>query len=121
MKSLISNLFVALAVLFFIAYGIFLFVMGYLGIEEYLGTGWAVIAVIAAFLLRFTLPLTIGSIYGVMVFFNLNVGLSILIVIPTLVFIVPSFFVMLFAGIMAVFQPNKYKKDTQVIDVEIVS
>ncbi|MFI9650858.1 hypothetical protein [Guyparkeria halopsychrophila] len=55
---------------FFIAaivvYGLLQLWAGYVGIEHHLGYGWAVAAVFAAFLLRFALPITIGSFFGAM-------------------------------------------------------
>ena len=41
-------------------------VAGYLGIQHHLGTVVAVLAVLAAFVLKFTLPLTIGAFFGAM-------------------------------------------------------
>jgi len=39
---------------------------GFIGIRHHCGTGWAIAAVIAAFVFRFSLPLTIGSFFGAM-------------------------------------------------------
>jgi multisubunit Na+/H+ antiporter MnhB subunit len=50
----------------FALYGLVQICAGYLGIEHQLSTGWAIAAVIAAFALRFTLPITIGAFYGAM-------------------------------------------------------
>lgn len=50
----------------FIIYGCFQFYAGYLGIEHYAGTGWAVAAILIALFLRFTLPVTVGSFLGAM-------------------------------------------------------
>ena len=41
-------------------------IAGYIGIQHHLGTIVAVLAVLAAFALRFTLPLTIGAFFGAM-------------------------------------------------------
>ena len=51
-----------LLVLFF---GLVQFALGYQGIEYELGTGWAIIAVAAALIFKFTLPITIGTYFGV--------------------------------------------------------
>lgn len=50
----------------FIGYGLLQIWAGYIGIEYHLGGGWAIGAVVIAFLLRFTLPVTIGSFFGAM-------------------------------------------------------
>lgn len=47
-------------------YGLLQIWAGYIGIEYHLGGGWAIGAVSVAFLLRFTLPITIGSFFGAM-------------------------------------------------------
>jgi hypothetical protein len=49
-----------------LVYGAALIYAGYLGIEHRIGGGWAVAAVAAAFIFRFTLPITIGSFFGAM-------------------------------------------------------
>lgn len=42
-------------------YGLLQIWAGFLGIEDHWGRGWAIAAVVAAFFVRFTLPLTIGA------------------------------------------------------------
>ena len=46
-----------------LGYGLVQIWAGYVGIEHHLGTGWAIAAVALVFLLRLTLPLTIGSFF----------------------------------------------------------
>lgn len=48
------------------AYGIAQIVAGYLGIQHHFGSGWAIAAIVAAFVFRFSLPITIGSFFGAM-------------------------------------------------------
>lgn len=48
------------------AYSIIAFYAGYLGIEYHLSTGWAIGAIFAAFIFRFTLPITVGAFFGAM-------------------------------------------------------
>ena len=47
-------------------YGIAQISAGYIGIDHHLGSSWAIGAVIAALLFRFSLPITIGSFFGAM-------------------------------------------------------
>lgn len=47
-------------------YGIALIWAGYIGIDYHLGSGWAIGAVVVAFLFRFSLPITIGAFFGAM-------------------------------------------------------
>ena len=47
----------------FLAYGIVQIYAGYLGIDYHLGGFWAGAALIAAFLIRLTLPITIGAFF----------------------------------------------------------
>ena len=52
------------------AYGVVQLIVGYHGIAEHLGNGWALGALVAAFGFRFTLPITIGSFFGAMDLFG---------------------------------------------------
>ena len=52
--------------LFILVYGGAQIYAGFLGIEHHWGSGWAWGAVAAAFLARFSLPITIGSFFGAM-------------------------------------------------------
>src|SRR4051794_12723625 len=47
-----------------LVYGLVQCWAGYIGIQHHLGGGWAIAAIIAAFVFRFSLPLTIGSFFG---------------------------------------------------------
>jgi len=49
-----------------LVYGIAQIWAGYIGIDHHLGSGWAIAAVVVAFLFRFSLPITIGSFFGAM-------------------------------------------------------
>ncbi len=44
-------------------YGLAQIFAGFIGIEYHLGFGWAVGAILAAFIVRFMLPLTIGAFF----------------------------------------------------------
>jgi len=49
-----------------LVYGIAQIWAGYIGIDHHLGSGWAIGAVVVAFLFRFSLPITVGSFFGAM-------------------------------------------------------
>jgi hypothetical protein len=82
--------FTGIFVLFFICLGIFQLVLGYLGIEHHLGAGWAIGAVVAAFMFRFTLPLTVGTFFGVLDVLEWNWFFALLVTAPGLIFMIPS-------------------------------
>ncbi|OYZ75257.1 MAG: hypothetical protein B7X65_22625 [Polaromonas sp. 39-63-25] len=48
------------------AYAILQFVAGFEGIEYHMGKWWAIGAIVAAFTLRFMLPITLGAFFGAM-------------------------------------------------------
>jgi len=52
--------------IFLVLYGLVQIYAGWVGIEYHLGSGWAVAAFVAAFVFRFTLPITVGSFFGAM-------------------------------------------------------
>lgn len=76
--------------LLFLAYSIAQVVAGYVGIDFYLGAAWAVIAIIAAFMFRFTLPITIGAFFGAMDVWGWHWALAALFAAPGLAFIIPG-------------------------------
>jgi hypothetical protein len=47
-------------------YGLAQIWAGFIGIDHHLGSGWAWAAVAGSFILRFTLPITVGSFFGAM-------------------------------------------------------
>jgi hypothetical protein len=66
MNEKLENTGGCLLMIVFMGYGLLQIWAGYIGIEYHLGGGWAIGAVVVAFLLRFTLPITIGSFFGAM-------------------------------------------------------
>jgi hypothetical protein len=50
----------------FMGYGILQIVAGYVGIDFHFGAVWAGVAIVAALMFRFTLPITIGAFFGAM-------------------------------------------------------
>lgn len=73
-----------------LALGLFLMALGYIGIENWLGKGWAIGALVLALGFRFTLPLTIGSYFAVVNVFDYDWWVGVLAAAPGLLFIVPS-------------------------------
>lgn len=57
---------VVAGVLVILAYAILQFVAGFEGIEYHMGKWWAIGAIVAAFTLRFMLPITLGAFFGAM-------------------------------------------------------
>ena len=53
-----------LRILLLVILGLSQIVAGYLGIEYFMGKGWAIFFIIFFFVFRFTLPITIGAFFG---------------------------------------------------------
>ena len=51
--------------IFFIGFGLFQLAVGYQGIEYHLGAGWAIAVLACTFIFRFTLPIIVGTYFGV--------------------------------------------------------
>ena len=49
-----------------LAYGLAQIYAGWIGIEHHWGAGWAIAAVVAAFVFGFSAPLSVGSFFGAM-------------------------------------------------------
>lgn len=64
--------------------------VGYVGVEHELGTFWAMAAVVAAIVFRFSLPLTIGSFFGAMNVWGWHWFASALFALPGLAFVIPG-------------------------------
>lgn len=73
-----------------IVFAVFQFRAGYIGIAHELGHFWAWFALIAAFLLRFTLPITIGAFFGAMNVWDWHWAVALLFAAPGLIFIFPG-------------------------------
>lgn len=85
--------------LLFLVYGIAQIVAGYVGIDFHLGAVWAVIAIIAAFMFRFTLPITIGVFFGAMNVWGWHWVLAALFAAPGLAFIIPGVILSIIEGV----------------------
>ena len=90
-----------LAIFFIFAYGLLQIYAGFLGIEYHLGVGWAITAIVATFIFRFTLPITIGSFFGAMNIWGWHWFWALLFAAPGLAFValmIPGFFASFIEG-----------------------
>jgi hypothetical protein len=84
-----------LIALAFIAYGLLIIAVGWIGIEEEFGYWWGIAALVLALFLRFTLPITIGAIFGAMHLWDWHwIGAS-MFALPGLAFMIPAVFAMI--------------------------
>ncbi|MBI1302033.1 MAG: hypothetical protein GC137_10350 [Alphaproteobacteria bacterium] len=119
-----TNIFIGLGFILFIGFGIFQLVIGYQGIEYHLGAGWAIAALACTFIFRFTLPITIGTYFGVVDVLEWHWAIGLLVAAPGLLFMVPSIALAAFEPIMSKFSRKKpayqgHNNDYgQVIDVD---
>lgn len=93
-SSLIGN-FMAVAgagfvFIIFLVIGIIQIYAGYLGIEYEFGNGWAITALVLAFFLRITLPLTIGTFICAYYVWSWPLFGALLFTIPGLLFVIPG-------------------------------
>jgi len=85
---------------------------GYAGIEHGVGHVWALVAVFAAVLLRFTLPITIGAFFGAMSAWGWHWALALLFAAPGLVFVLPGVIPAIFS--LATRGPDKLTRATPI-------
>lgn len=64
--------------------------LGYVGIEDWLGFGWALGALALAFFTRIMLPLTIGTYWAMTKVFGYEWWVGVLVAAPGLLLIVPA-------------------------------
>lgn len=74
----------------FMGYGIVVLALGWIGIEDEFGYWWGITAVALALIFRFTLPITIGAIFGAMHVWGWHWILATLFALPGLVFMIPA-------------------------------
>jgi regulator of protease activity HflC (stomatin/prohibitin superfamily) len=77
-------------VVLFIVFGIAQIYAGYIGIAHHLGGLWAALAIGAAVIFRFTLPITIGSFFGAMSVWGWPWIGAALFAAPGLLFVIPG-------------------------------
>lgn len=70
---------------------------GYAGIEHGAGNVWAVAALFAAVLFRFTLPITIGAFFGAMNVWGWHWACALIFAAPGLVFVLPGVLAAIFS------------------------
>ena len=99
MGSILAALGGTVGVIFFLAVGVIQIIVGYLGIEYHLGSGWAVGAVILSLLLRISFPLTIGTFFGALNVLEWNWFGALLLTVPGIIFMVPGAIGMALAGL----------------------
>jgi hypothetical protein len=83
----------------FMGYSIVTMAAGYIGIDFYFGAVWAVIAIVAAFMFRFTLPITIGAFFCAMNVWHWHWALAALFASPGLVLLVPGVIATIISGV----------------------
>ncbi len=88
-----------LGVIFFLLIGIIQIIVGYLGIEYHLGSGWAIGSVIASLLFRISFPLTLGTFFGALDVLGWPWYGAALFTLPGLIFIIPGAVGIALAGI----------------------
>jgi len=85
-----SGALAGLGMIAFMLFGVLQLAMGFAGIESGFGAVWAWLALIAALAFRFTLPITIGSFFGVMNVWGWHWIFAALFAAPGLAFVVPG-------------------------------
>jgi len=86
MKGLLT----AGGVILFLGYGIFQVCAGYIGIDFHFGGWWAGLALILAFIFRFSLPITIGAFFVAMDVFGWHWALAVIFAAPGLALVIPG-------------------------------
>ena len=114
MNSVLGWLTGGLGIIFFLLFAVVQAAIGFMGIEYHLGHGWAIGFLIAAFIFRFTLPLTIGTFFGALNVLDWPLIGAILITLPGLVFMIPGAIAIGIAGLGSLFKDknqNEYQSD----------
>ena len=73
--------------------------LGYVGIEDWLGVGWAFVALALAFSLRIVLPLTIGTYLAMTNVYGYDWWIAAIVAAPGLLVIVPAMVTEIFAKV----------------------
>lgn len=69
----------------------FQMVMGYIGIKENLGIIWAIVALACCLVFRFTVPIAVGTYFGVVDVLEWHWAIALSVAAPGLLFMVPAF------------------------------
>lgn len=92
-----SAFFGFIAVVAFLVFGIAQLIAGFAGIEHGLGSFWAWAALIAALVIRFTLPITIGAFFGALNVWHWHWAAAAVFAAPGLLLVVPGAIASVFA------------------------
>lgn len=95
-KENAGTVFGCLGAIVFLGYGLVVLAVGSIGIEEELGRWWAFGAVLLALMLRFTLPVTVGAIFGAMHLWDWHWMIATVFAMPGLLFMVPAIAISLY-------------------------
>lgn len=85
--------------LLFIGYGIVQMFAGYIGIDYHFGALWAGVAIVAALMFRFTLPITIGAFFCAINIWHWHWALATLFVAPGLALLIPGVIFSIIEGV----------------------
>uniref|UniRef100_UPI003B5CA13C hypothetical protein n=1 Tax=Shewanella gaetbuli TaxID=220752 RepID=UPI003B5CA13C len=83
----------------FTVYGFAHVVAGFIGIDFYFGVIGAGLAILAAVMVRFTLPLTVGAFFGAMDVWHWHWAFAALFAAPGLLLIIPSVIISIIDGV----------------------
>lgn len=104
MNNILAFLAGGFGMLLMLGVGLAQIVIGYIGIEYHLGAGWAIGAVVLAFVFRFSLPLTVGTFFGAIDVFGFSFIVALLITLPGLLLMVPGAIAAGIAGLASSFK-----------------
>jgi hypothetical protein len=116
----LTAMFIGLGTVFYFAFGIFQFVLGFMGIEYHLGTLVAVIAVIASLFFRIGWPMTIGTFFGAMHVLGLHWFWALCLTLPGIVFLIPGAAAMFLAPILSRMRRSPRQNREQPIDEDVI-
>lgn len=83
----------------FLAVGVVQLIAGFTGIEHHFNEIWAFVALGAALIFRFTLPMTIACYFGATDVWGWHWIWALVLTLPGLIFVVPGFIANLFASL----------------------
>ena len=121
MSSILTWLAGGVGVIFFLLVGIAQIVIGYMGIEYHLGSGWAIGFLIASLAFRISFPLTIGTFFGALDVLGWSWIGALLITLPGLLLMVPGAIGMGIVGLTSLFKgssQNTYQSNYRTNDYE---
>jgi len=115
MSSILGWLAGGVGVIFFLLIGLVQIVVGYLGIEYHLGSGWAIGLVIASIFFRISFPLTIGTFFGALDVLGWPWYGALILTLPGVLLMVPGAIAMGVAGLISMFKggnQNEYQRQS---------